>query len=581
MAPVTASRNRNIMDRNSTSPHPNTSTDNRTGTRSTGTSVIIEDLQDIKNPDDGRKYLEKRLLLCPPGEPPTHTSLATCLHQISAMRGIPKPVIDAIRSVAFLLGELEETQINLTVKEALDLQINEFASDIKVLVEDAKEKIDSHIKNSEERLTQLSNSVPSHTKPPTNSYASALINPPPHANPRVAAREGIRARQFAVEGIKNSKFSHLDNSQLKVELNKILIDLGVNAGKIRSITSARNGSVILETDNDEAASWLARAENQAQICDRIDANAEFRTRTYNVIALNVPIALNPDDSNHRQEICEANNVESHIISAAKWAKSVDKRTPNQRTAHLLISFINADAANRAIVNGLYICNRKCHVEKTKKEPIRCLKCQGWNHFAKDCIEGQDKCGNCAESHRTSSCQKNERKCVSCGTNDHASWSRTCPTFLKKRDEFNSRNPDNSLQFFPTADPWSWTPIDRTSPPRAPTQKRPTPQAQTGLSNVQLGKRPQRQHTQPPQRPQQPRKRWDTYIPDYDNNLIDLDLSQHAAPTNLWDNPFSNSLPPTTSSQQASGSGQSTSATATVNANPPPNRSPNPSPLNNA
>ena len=51
-------------------------------------------------------------------------------------------------------------------------------------------------------------------------------------------------------------------------------------------------------------------------------------------------------------------------------------TPTQRTAHLLLAFNNVEAANRAITNGLIICNRKCHVERAKREPIQCLKCQG-------------------------------------------------------------------------------------------------------------------------------------------------------------------------------------------------------------
>ena len=98
--------------------------------------------QDINDPLQGRKFLEKHLLLCPEGEPPTHTSLATCLYQVLAMAGVSKPVLNAIRSVAYLLEELEDTHINSTVIEAFDSQITEFSSDMKMLIEDAKEKID-------------------------------------------------------------------------------------------------------------------------------------------------------------------------------------------------------------------------------------------------------------------------------------------------------------------------------------------------------------------------------------------------------------------------------------------------------
>ena len=121
------------------------------------------------------------------------------------------------------------------------------------------------------------------------------------------------------------------------------------------------------------------------------------------------------------------------------------------------------------------------MEKVKREPTRCLKCQGWNHFAKDCNEEKNTCGSCAGEHRSSSCLVNERQCVSCKTDNHASWSRSCPTFLRKIEEYNTRNPENSLQFFPTTDPWTWTSSVRLSigfaantPLPPPPKPRPTP-----------------------------------------------------------------------------------------------------------
>ena len=179
-----------------------------------------------------RKFLEKHSILCPPGEPPTHSLLSTCLHQISAMAGVPKQMTNAIRSVAFLLEEMEDTQINTLLREALDVQMTEFTSDFKLLVKDAKERINKHVKISEEHLASSQVPLPAQPRLPTNSYASALINPPAHANPKIAARKGIKARQFLIKGLKESKFSHLDSFQLKTELNKILPELGLPTGKI-------------------------------------------------------------------------------------------------------------------------------------------------------------------------------------------------------------------------------------------------------------------------------------------------------------------------------------------------------------
>ena len=493
MAPGVLNKDRSTSDSNRSSPNPGNAT--RPNTRRNGPPTLIEEHQDVKDSLEGRKFLEKHSLLCPPGEPPTHMSLSICLHQISMMGGMPKQAINAVRSVAFLLEEMEDTSIHETLRSALDVQMTEFTSDMKTIIEDAKEMLNNNAKTVEERIAKIT--IPTQALPRalTNTYASILVNPPAHANPRVAAREGIRARQFLLEGIKNSKFSHLDNLQLKAEFNRILSEIGPSTGKIRSAISSRGGGTVIEADNDETAAWLSRPDNQRNLCEKIGSNAEFRNRPYNIIAFNVPIAMNPESADHRTEICEANDLEPSTITSAKWAKAVERRSANLRTAHLILTLNNADTANRAITNGLLICNRRCHVERTKREPTRCLKCQGWNHIARECTEEKDTCGNCAGPHRTASCLTNEKRCVSCKSDDHASWSRSCPTFLRKSDEFNNRNPDNSLQYFPTADSWTWSASFKTVSALAP---------KTQLSKTQQGKTPQQ--------PQHPRRQCDTYIP---------------------------------------------------------------------
>ena len=56
--------------------------------------------------------------------------------------------ISAVRSIAFLHKELEDTHLNQTLKDALDVQINEVTSDIKILIDDAREQIITQSKQS-------------------------------------------------------------------------------------------------------------------------------------------------------------------------------------------------------------------------------------------------------------------------------------------------------------------------------------------------------------------------------------------------------------------------------------------------
>jgi len=42
--------------------------------------------------------------------------------------------------------------------------------------------------------------------------------------------------------------------------------------------------------------------------------------------------------------------------------------------------------------------------------LRCFKCCGYYHFAKDCKK-EVACGNCAGKHATNECRSDTRKCV--------------------------------------------------------------------------------------------------------------------------------------------------------------------------
>ena len=139
MPPTASNKNRpNTQVENDTDSQNSNTATTRPNTRKAGSSIINEELQDIKDSLDGCKYLEKHSLLCPPGKPPSHFLLSTCLHQISALLGAQKPIINTIRAVAFMLEELEDLQINQTLKDAFNSQINELTSNMQSLLVNTK-----------------------------------------------------------------------------------------------------------------------------------------------------------------------------------------------------------------------------------------------------------------------------------------------------------------------------------------------------------------------------------------------------------------------------------------------------------
>jgi hypothetical protein len=428
----------------------------RNDARKTGVTVNAPaDEEEVSSAHEGRKFLEQRLLLCPPNEEFTLTSLIACLHQVSRMSGINKTIASAVKSVTCLAEELEETAINTFVRDAVNSQLNELTLDVKTLVRDVKEKITEHIQMLPTPAAKTGNDDKHKNE---RSYADMLIKPPSHANPRLAAREGIKARQFMLEGPeKESRIGQMNGIQLKGEFNKKISEMGHKDKKIRSATIQRHRGILIEMETDSGATWLGNGDNRKMLCEAIGSNATFKPRTFNLIAFNVALTVEPDNQGHKDEICEVNHLEVGEIASMRWAKLPERRTTGQKTAHLIIAFTNATTANRAITEGLTICNKKAHIEKVKKDPIRCMKCQGWNHFAKECVLTHDRCGNCTEEHRTDQCPNPQlTRCFSCSMDGHTSWSKDCPTYLRKVEENDRRNPENNLQFIPTDEPWTWT-----------------------------------------------------------------------------------------------------------------------------
>ena len=111
------------------------------------------------------------------------------------------------------------------------------------------------------------------------------------------------------------------------------------------------------------ANWFSNKVNMAEFCNYLGEDVTFRSRIFNVIAHNVPINLNSNNNGHREKINEANNLEEDTIKTIRWAKPSNRRTPQQRSTHLILLFTDLESANRTITNSITICNKKFHVEE--------------------------------------------------------------------------------------------------------------------------------------------------------------------------------------------------------------------------
>lgn len=187
----------------------------------------------------------------------------------------------------------------------------------------------------------------------------------------------------------------------------------------------------------------------------LDTSILTESCRYNIMAYFVPLTFDMTEKSHIEEVTENNGLHRDAIAKCKWAKAPERRNPNQAVGHMVITFADPDSANKAILNGLVICNKKVSILKCRREPVRCLKCQGYNHVANECIIRRDICARCGEEHRSNRCHSNSLQCTPCGATGHASSNRTCPTFLRKCEEHDMKNLENMLPFFPLMESWMW------------------------------------------------------------------------------------------------------------------------------
>jgi hypothetical protein len=113
------------------------------------------------------------------------------------------------------------------------------------------------------------------------------------------------------------------------------------------------------------------------------------------------------------------------------------------------------STNWLIKDGLNICGTKVRSKKQKQEPVQCMRCRLWGHFAMECKEAKEACGNCGEEHCTSACTNRDKlHCISCNNSSHTSWDRNCLVFLKRCMIYDKCNPVNGMPYYPTEHNWT-------------------------------------------------------------------------------------------------------------------------------
>ena len=206
--------------------------------------ILNEDLEETQNSTEARYYLEKTQLIVLPGQVPTLGLLTTEIHHVSSYKPMPRPAINALWAIAFLIEELEEMALNQTVRDSVMSQLDVLGTDLKDFITDATCRIDEHLENKmaeistatkilmdtvKDTITSLPPSGTSNVTQafPPLDYRQALAKPPSHVDPRLTAKEGIKLHPFLLNGItRESGIRKMLVAEMKKAVNRAIEKAG-------------------------------------------------------------------------------------------------------------------------------------------------------------------------------------------------------------------------------------------------------------------------------------------------------------------------------------------------------------------
>ena len=223
---------------------------------------------------------------------------------------------------------------------------------------------------------------------------------------------------------------------------------------------AQSGVVVYTLDSAASAGYLRRADVMRKFVEHFGGTVDMRARAYQVVVEHVPVTFDTNAQETWKKVERASELPLAAIYEARWIKPTHLRSQGQKVAFLIMGFANREAAKHALDFGVVIEGKHCRTRKLLQEPKRCVKCQSYGHFARECKARTDTCARCAREHRTmdAACKaggEHPLRCANCKKEGHGAADRVCEVYQAKLKAIRARDPDSRYRLFPTNDPKTW------------------------------------------------------------------------------------------------------------------------------
>ena len=293
---------------------------------------------------------------------------------------------------------------------------------------------------------------------PSNYEQAALV-----------AKGNLLDRQVVVRKAHDAESDQLASLTERELVQKVTIALelmGIAASnrptgmKFIGVRRTQSGTVIYTLDATASADYLCQDDVMRAFMDHFRGTSALHARAYQVVVEHVPVTFDVTSTDALRRAEEASGLPCGAIYEARWIKPTHLRGLGQKVAFIIMGFSSRETANHAMNYGVVLEGKHCRTRKLLPELKRCVKCQGYGHFARECTSTRDVCAQCAGKHRTTDqdcpVEKGQTtKCANCNTTGHGAADRSCDEYKRRLAQMRARDPDSRFRLFPTDDPDTW------------------------------------------------------------------------------------------------------------------------------
>ncbi|KAJ8580391.1 hypothetical protein M405DRAFT_686816, partial [Rhizopogon salebrosus TDB-379] len=117
---------------------------------------------------------------------------------------------------------------------------------------------------------------------------------------------------------------------------------------VRAVQVQRNGSLVIELDNESLANWLRSATGRAALEKQLDLAVTLRDRTHPVVIQFLPVTWDIYREDFLRRVEKENSLSANSLASIRWIKPPHRRTTEQSKAFALLQVSDALIANNIL-----------------------------------------------------------------------------------------------------------------------------------------------------------------------------------------------------------------------------------------